>query len=314
MFEYNLNPKTNELYVCLPKVLKYDFVFLNAMTQFIKKVMQEEVNCLLITCKNEAEYEKLCKAYIENVLHSFLALGKKVKWTLELKQQIEGTVTRKEGHKFEQISDTLEIIKNRSLVYYDFVHTEDVEKPVREMARILVEKNFTINTEKVQEFLSTTIGEIFSNSFNHSEREEVFLMYDILCGEESYYLCVNIIDYGTTIVTNVKKYFDKKNLPNPNSVECINWAIKMGNTTREKSGGYGLATLISYIENISGELYIFSGDAYLKITDEEHCVENAQGFFGGTSVTFKVKLYDLDRAITYDTEKEKLVSISLESI
>ena len=314
MFEYNQDLKTKELYVRLPFQLDYNYIFLNSMARLIKCVVSDEVTCVLLSCAENAEYEKLCKAFILNVLHSFVALGKTVKWTSELKHLIEGTVTQKEGSEFEFIAEASEIIANNELVYYDFSREDSVEKPVKEIARVLVEKSLTINAAQIQEFLATTIGEIFSNSFNHSERDEVFLMYEVFYKDGAYYLCVSIIDYGTTIIANVKKYIEKKKSIEMDSVSCIKWAIQQGNTTMEKSGGYGLSTLILYIENISGELFIFSGDAVLKIQGDERQIERAEGVFLGTSVTFKVKLRDLDKAIPDDTVTEKLVNIGLESI
>lgn len=311
MFEYNYNPNAKALHVHLPRLLRYDFSFMNEMTVFIKRVLDEDVSLVLLSCAKGAEYEKISRAYIYNVLLSLIS-SKSVGWTEELARYI-GDARIKDGHKFHPINE-YEAMKGSNLENYKFEQNEDVEAAVNELTRILVEKNLTIDTEKVKEFLSTMIGEIFSNSFIHSAQDEVFLVYDILYQDGSYYLCVNIIDFGTTIVSNVKEYLQKKNHILIDNLQCIEWAIKKGNTTREKSGGYGLSTLISYIESTKGELYIFSGNVYLKVSDEGQVTDYAHGFFNGTSVTFKVKLYDLERAILYDTKKEELVSIGLDSI
>ncbi len=313
MFEYNLNPKTKELYINLPKTLVFNFDFLNDMTEMVNKSIGEDCTTILITCTQNSNYDKMCKAYLLNVFRSLLILKPAVKWSTELSSQILSTVDRKDGGKFKDI-DVEEVISNNNLTYYDFRGDKDVQKPVDEMAKILVSRNLTINSEKVKEFLSTTIGEIFSNSINHSDQEEVFFMFDIQYQENEFYLCVNIIDYGTTIISNVKSYFEKRDIIYNKSTECFEWAIKSGNTTREKSGGYGLPTLISYIENTNGDLFIFSGDSYYRLEEKESKIELSNGFFHGTSVTFRVKLYDTAIAIKYDAKKENLVSVNLDSI
>lgn len=64
--------------------------------------------------------------------------------------------------------------------------------------------------------------------------------------------------------------------------------------------------MVSYI--------FFSGNASYSLLDNYEDVFISSGLFLGTSITFKVKLFDTDRAISYDEKEEKLVSESLDSI
>ena len=98
------------------------------------------------------------------------------------------------------------------------------------------------------------------------------------------------------------------------SESCIEWAIVKGNTTRVGSGGYGLAMLIDYIENVKGDLMIFSGDVYYMLNSEGSVIEKAAGSFLGTSVTFRVKIFEMDKIIFFDKKNEELISISLENL
>ena len=75
-----------------------------------------------------------------------------------------------------------------------------------------------------------------------------------------------------------------------------------------------MPTLISYIKSTGGELYILSGEANYKLTSESEEILFSKGIFCGTSITFKVKLYDTERVIRYDKESEKIESINLDLI
>lgn len=314
MFTYNYNPKTKNLYVDLPRVMKFDYEFHNSIAELIEKSINavSDVEIVLIKCDEEAEFDIMSKAYLLNVLR-YLLHFKQIKWHRNLADKIQPNIFKRDGARFREVDISKELVRE-DLIYYDFHGDKDVQKPVNEMAKILVEKNLTMNSDTVKEFLSTTMGEIFSNSINHSEQDEIFFMYNIDIEDGEFYLSINIIDYGTTIVENVNNYMERNKLGLLNGRECLEWAIRSGNTTREGSGGYGLPTLISYIKNICGELYIFSGNASYRLINNDEYVCISEGLFLGTSITFKVKLFNTDCAIKYDESKEELVSISLDSI
>lgn len=72
--------------------------------------------------------------------------------------------------------------------------------------------------------------------------------------------------------------------------------------------------LIDYIENVKGDLLIFSGDVYYMLNSERSVIKKAAGNFLGTSVTFRVKLFEMDKIIFFDKKNEELISISLENL
>lgn len=314
MFEYNYNPKSYILNINLPQILKYNFEFMDDMTELISFILSGDRDYaeIRISCKREPVYDKMCKAYVFNVLR-YLAKRKKVLWSYELNKVITSSVYTTSGSKFTEI-DLQKAVYKKELRDYRFSKDEDVTKPVEEIAKLIVEKNISIGRDTLKEFLTTTIGEIFSNAFSHSEKDELFFIYDIEKVDKDYFLCVTVIDYGNTIVHNVRNYLEEEKNTAISSEECIGWAIINGHTTRKGSGGYGLPTLINYIERAKGELIILSGEAYYRLKTQKAEIDQLKGFFAGTSVTFRIKLFETGNIIWYDKDKEKLISISLESL
>lgn len=315
MFDYNYNPGTCTLNITLPKRMEYGFDFMNDISEMIKNIHNKKkgpCNVIRISCQKEPEYDKMCKVYLYNVLRN-LCTYHKILWSYELNGVITSSVSTAVGSKFEEINLPKAVVADK-LSDYRFENDESVNKPVEEIVKIVVEKNFTIQEKELKEFLTTTIGEIFSNAFLHSEKEETFFFYDIESINDDYYLCVTVIDYGNTIVHNVKEFFEKEKMGVISSQECIAWAIAEMNTTRKGSGGYGLPTLIDYVKGVCGELIILSGDAYYRLTRKKANTGNTAGYFLGTSVMFRIKLFETNNIIAYDKNNEKLISISLENL
>lgn len=311
MFEYNHNPKTHELFVNLPLEIHFDYDFHNDITELLNRCIEnkQNIDTIYVSCKETASYDKMSKGYLLNILYYLNTLVGTVKWNSALSRKITSTVERQDGEKFKKIEIFQEVQKNTQS-YYVFHGDKNVQKPVDEITRLLIEKNITLDEDEIREFLSTTIGEIFSNAINHSHEEEIFFMFDIHYEKGDFYLWVNVIDYGKTIITNVKNYFKQDD---KSHASCMNWAIQSGNTTRKGSGGYGLPMLISYIKEVKGILYILSADIIYQL-EEKECIRLAKGYFYGTSITFKIKLYNENTIIKYDKENETVTSISLDSI
>ena len=97
-------------------------------------------------------------------------------------------------------------------------------------------------------------------------------------------------------------------------MNALKWAIQSGNTTKESSGGYGLPMLISYIKAVHGELLIFSGAEHYNLKNEMETINGEEIYFPGTSIIFKVKLFEMDNVIMYDQVQNKIESISLDNI
>lgn len=286
------------------------------MDCLVKMVIEtERIDTVRVVCPEIINYDNMCKAYIINILTYINKFpNKKVYINSIFKRKIQNQVMTKEGKDFNKDSDLDELIRNQELDYYAFNGKEDTSGAINHVASLLANSMLSINPDKLKDFLNTTIGEIFSNSRNHSDQQEVFFASFVdqsIKGD--IFLTVSIIDYGKTIVNNVREYLNKKSI---SGAECIDWAVKPANTTRTGSGGYGLPTLIDYMKAAKGDLYIFSGDAFYILLNGErgntYDVDN--GAFFGTSVAFKVKLNQNSFIIKYDDENKKIDSISLNDI
>lgn len=312
MFEYNYNSKDHILDIMLPKQIKFSFSFLTEMTHFIQQILDLDCEVARVACPQNAVYDNLSKAYLFMVLRSMID-AKRLLWSRDLAQNILPSIHPKTARKFENI-DLVKTLSARDLSYYSFKSDDPITNAVNEIAKLLVENNVALNADEIKEFLSTTIGEIFSNCFLHSNRNEAFLLYDIKLIDKFFYLTVNITDFGKTLVSNVKDYFLSVKQLQISSIDGFRWAITEGNTTRAGSGGYGLSTLIDYVKKANGSLHIFSGDAYYSYDNGKPKIGLSRGKFAGTSVTFTAKLYDTSQVMTYDSSKKQLITISLDNI
>ena len=304
------------LIVNLPNRLVFNVYFLIHMDCLVKRAIENDrIETVRVVCPEIINYDNMCKAYIINILTYINKFPNKGVYINSIfKSRIQNQVMTKEGKDFNKDSDLNELIRNQELEYYTFNGKEDTSGAINHVSSLLVNSMLSINPDKLKDFLNTTIGEIFSNSCNHSDQQEVFFASFV---DKSYngdiFLTVSIIDYGKTIVNNVKEYL---NIEFISGAECIDWAIKPANTTRMGSGGYGLPTLIDYMKAAKGDLYIFSGEAcYLLLNGENDSTFDVDnGIFFGTSVAFKVKLNQNSFIFNYDDENRKIDSISLSDI
>lgn len=304
------------LIVNLPNRLVFNVYFLIHMDCLVKRAIENDrIETVRVVCPEIINYDNMCKAYIINILTYINKFPNKGVYINSIfKSRIQNQVMTKEEKDFNKDSDLNELIRNQELEYYTFNGKEDTSGAINHVSSLLVNSMLSINPDKLKDFLNTTIGEIFSNSCNHSDQQEVFFASFV---DKSYngdiFLTVSIIDYGKTIVNNVKEYL---NIEFISGAECIDWAIKPANTTRMGSGGYGLPTLIDYMKAAKGDLYIFSGEAcYLLLNGENDSTFDVDnGIFFGTSVAFKVKLNQNSFILNYDDENRKIDSISLSDI
>lgn len=309
MFEYTFRNQS-DLQVNLPKRLNFDLDFLLETHKLIKDSTRiKSDGKLIIHCREDVDYHQMCKLYLVNVL-SFLNKNRvKVFINNNFKKQIREFVHQRAGTEYSRDLSVEFLIRKDNLDYYRFEGKNSIDKPVESIASLLVEKSLSINKTDLKNFLNTTIGEVFSNSINHSNNEEVFLLHTIGWEKDKTYLYVSVIDYGKTIVSNVREFLNKS----IDGKECIEWAIKYGNTTRSGSGGYGLPTLIKYIAEVKGDLIIFSGDSFYVMQNgcEEMIRSSGNHFFDGTSVVLKVEIFNTSQIVTCNDGIVKCISLDL---
>lgn len=314
-FTYDRFEEKETLIVRLPERLTFNLHFFIQMNILIKECLNsDDVNRIIIRSPKFINYAKMTMAYIINTLtYINEQSGKKIFINNDFRMRVKSEVAAKEGKSFNKETDIEKLIKNQGLEYYVFKGKEEITRPVNHISALLAKSMPSFNQEDLKDFINTTIGEIFSNSCNHSNQDNVYFASFVQKESDNIFLYVSIIDYGRTIASNVRAFLNKKDI---SSAECIDWAIKPANTTRAGSGGYGLPTLISYLKATKGELYIFSGEAgyVLLESGSEMTEEIKQGSFPGTSVAFKVRLNKNNFIIKCYADDKKVDSISLNEI
>lgn len=311
-FKYkDYKDKEKKLFVFLPAEMKYDFDFIDAIAEFMEKVEESEYKEVLVCGEKEmSSLDKMCAAYLLNTLY-FLARRRNIYVKKDINKIFHEKVSHSDGGNFNRIDvgiDSLSTIQQ----CYNISDDKNVDQTVQILVDFILEHNLFLNNAK--EFLITTIGEIFSNAFIHSDENKIFFMYDITWEKDEISLLINVTDYGKTIIHNVRKYQEKYCDREMESSECINWALGEGNTTRQGSGGYGLPTLIDYVTKISGEMFIFTGDSVYILSKGRGRVCGSKGNFYGTSITMRIPLFNTSKALMYDEKNDKIISINLDQL
>lgn len=311
MFSYNNNTKDKKLFVTIPSEIKYNFNFLNSITELMQKVESSQCEKVYFSCSSpNINFNKMGTAYLYNAL-LFFSQYRNVFASREVAKCLQEQVLRTDGARFEKI-DLKSRLTSSVQQCYCFNDDKKVEQTVQILVEFIAENNLVL--ENAKEFLITTIGEIFSNAFNHSSQKCVYFMYDIEMHDGKFYLVINITDFGNTIISNVQNFQKTLYGKEMSDKECIAWAMKDGNTTRMGSGGYGLPTLVDYVGKVNGELLIFSGNCMYALKGTIENILNSKGVFSGTSVSMKIPLFDTSRAILYDETSNRIISIDLDKI
>lgn len=320
MFDYTIQKSNGNVIVTLPNKLMFNAKFMLEMNKLIYKATKiPNITRVTVRCSENIDYDGMSQSYLINVLSYLNQLpNKSIYINSNFKNLIREKVQQKQGDKYEKEFDIGKLAKSKDLEYYVFEGKENTDKPIEHIAGLLTVYSFSINRNALNNFLNTTIGEIFSNSNNHSEREEVFFSCMVKRIEDDVYLYVSIIDYGTTILTNVRNYHKdgKKDIRFMPGDMCIYWAVQPYNTTRAGSGGHGLPMLIEYIKAAKADLMICSGESFCMISNgEKESYENLDGgTFCGTSIAFRVKLNDPNLLLYFNKDANKIDSINLSDI
>lgn len=154
---------------------------------------------------------------------------------------------------FYQLERKIQDVFGSTIPYYVFKSNE-----IDSIDRYLGEEVFKKITEHVSheeiEILENALYEVIHNIKDHAESDLV-----IMCGQ--YYhsqrqLVFTIADVGITIPNKVNQ------IKNMNDLDCIDWAIQKGNSTKNIiSSGLGLFDIKSNLSGI-GMLQIVSNHAY----------------------------------------------------
>ena len=139
----------------------------------------------------------------------------------------------------------------------------------------------------LQEAITGKVVEIYLNAFEHSQ--SVIGVFS--CGQnypEAGTLQLTVIDFGIGIANSVRTLSENATM---NATEALEWAFKLGNTTKPNGvgRGAGLHFLQEFVKKNHGNLMIFSNDGYVAIGDNRVRYENICTNFSGTlvNITFQ---------------------------
>lgn len=155
---------------------------------------------------------------------------------------------------------------------------------------LIKKQKFPLHTEGVAASIVENIYEIFVNAITHGESKYVYS-----CGEykrEAGMLEMTIVDCGVSIPENVNTFLSSKNLQTLETCDAIKWAFVSGNTTKDHTGGLGLAILKEFIEMNKGAIQVVSGYGMIEYKDGMVDTKNLEVPFAGTVVNMKFNFND----------------------
>ena len=129
------------------------------------------------------------------------------------------------------------------------------------------------------------LGEIFVNAETHSESA----LGVFVCGQHypaQQRLDLTIADAGITIPERVARRFGRSISP----VHALEWAMKMGNTTKpDTPGGIGLKLFFrDFAREQCGSVWIASGQAFWSMREGDEIFTSLDDPFPGTVVTLQI--------------------------
>lgn len=184
---------------------------------------------------------------------------------------------------YEYVVKKEETYINKNSIPFSEIHMDE-DYIVEYINRILSLAPITLSS-KADEYLFTSIYEIFSNSSDHSESVNgVFA-----CGHwmpQKKQLVFSVYDTGIGIPTVIRNHIDS----HMTSADALKWALKINNSTKQLDDGVprgvGLPNLLDFINSNNGSLYILSNDIYYSYENgSENFIPLEHGIVG-TMVSF----------------------------
>ncbi len=178
-----------------------------------------------------------------------------------------------------------------TLAFKQYVDTELIQKP-----------RFPKCTDRAKEKIIESIYEIFANAVSHGGCSHVYCCGEMHSRNNKNTLDMTIVNLGLSVVDNVNKYMSDRNRPILASCKALEWAFEEGNTTKQITGGLGLAILKQFIDMNNGQIQMVSGDAMLEIERNNHIETPLNKWFPGTIVTVEFNCDDNKKYLMRDEE------------
>ena len=199
-------------------------------------------------------------------------------------------ILRKNNFLTQYGYDKVEDNYDTTLVYRKFNLNADKDFYEYIKTQLLAKPDFPLHSELLGKRISENIFELYENARFHG-----LCSYIHVCGQ--FYpqknlkpLHFTIVDKGVTIKDNVSKHL-KKDI---SGIDAIEWAMKLGNTTKTGSnpGGLGLSVIFEFIEKNKGKIDIISADGYYEFSND-YIIKKSLSFpFDGTMVNLRFNLND----------------------
>lgn len=194
-------------------------------------------------------------------LDIFVSKGYKVWLSRPSEKKVRTVLSRnhflKAWNVFTQSED------RENYVEYRRFHSNDSSDFKQYIDEGLIHKQrFPRHTELVGEAIVENIYEIYANAIMHGMTDYVYS-----CGEykeDEKILDMTIVDCGNTIPGNVNSFFRNKGQNELSSCDAILWAFVRGNTTKNETGGLGLAILKEFIGLNKGSIQVVSGNGMIE--------------------------------------------------
>lgn len=130
------------------------------------------------------------------------------------------------------------------------------------------------------------VCEIFSNAEIHSETEYIYACGQFFPNLNS--IRFTLVDTGIGFKERVRRSFGTK----ITAVRAIEWALVDRHTTKDETGGLGLAILKEFIEKNGGKMQIVSNEGFYEFSNGETIFRTFNGDFPGTLVSLEFKTND----------------------
>ncbi|MDR2836081.1 MAG: ATP-binding protein [Bacteroidales bacterium] len=207
---------------------------------------------------------------------------------------------------FNKIAKTIEQVlqKNDFLTYYGKKKEIDSNNTTIKFQKLTPEDGKYFNSYVINELINRSelpkmsiavkekiveaIYEIFVNAQIHSETKNIYT-----CGQffpKKNKIEFTIADTGIGFKNKINKKFNRS----LNATDAIKWAVEDKHTTKDVSGGIGLALLKEFIILNKGKIQIISNDGFYEFGHEGESIKLFSAEFPGTIVNLEFCTNDND--------------------
>lgn len=253
-------------------------------------VSKQEDNEILLDFSDCQSFDANLAAALGAILDRLLVEGYyDIHLTTPTSKSVRRSLSRNHFFRAWNVSTLTEDREN--FIIYKKFRRDDTNKFKLYIDEWLIKKQkFPKHSELVGTRIIENIFEIYSNAIMHGETDYVYA-----CGEyhvDDHTLDMTIVDCGLTIPHNVNTYLAKMGQQVLSPCEAIEWAFEDGHTTKENTGGIGLAILKQFIGLNKGCLQMVSGDAFLEFKGTMPTSSLLDLQFPGTIVNMKFNFED----------------------